>query len=83
MKRTVAKKRYTTSDRRAVSDNPEWTKRDFAKARAFDEVFPTMRKGRGPSGPAPVNQEAARNQIESANRSRSGLRQRGRTTSGK
>jgi probable addiction module antidote protein len=31
---------------RAVSDNPEWTKRDFAKAKAFDEVFPTMSKGR-------------------------------------
>ena len=32
---------------RAVSDNPEWTKEDFAKARPFDEVFPGMRKGRG------------------------------------
>jgi hypothetical protein len=49
MKRTVAKKRYTASDTRAVSDNPEWTKRDFEKAKAFDEVFPTMRKGRGPN----------------------------------
>ena len=46
MKRIVAKKRYTASDMRAVSDNPEWTKRDFAKAKAFDEVFPTMSKGR-------------------------------------
>jgi uncharacterized protein (DUF4415 family) len=34
---------------RAVSDNPEWTKGDFAKAKPFDEVFPTMRKGRGPN----------------------------------
>jgi uncharacterized protein (DUF4415 family) len=34
---------------RAVSNNPEWTKRDFEKAKAFDEVFPTMRKGRGPN----------------------------------
>lgn len=49
MKRTVAKKRYTASDMRAVSDNPEWTKDDFAKAKPFDEVFPTMRKGRGPN----------------------------------
>ncbi|MGY4224971.1 uncharacterized protein (DUF4415 family) [Bradyrhizobium sp. USDA 4503] len=49
MKRTVAKKRYTANDMRAVSDNPEWTKQDFAKAKAFDEVFPTMRKGRGPN----------------------------------
>jgi uncharacterized protein (DUF4415 family) len=49
MKRTVAKKRYTASDMRAVSDNPQWTKSDFAKAKSFDEVFPTMRKGRGPN----------------------------------
>jgi uncharacterized protein (DUF4415 family) len=49
MKRTVAKKRYTASDMRAVSGNPEWTKRDIAKAKAFDEVFPTIRKGRGPN----------------------------------
>ncbi|WP_371932964.1 BrnA antitoxin family protein [Bradyrhizobium sp. CCGUVB23] len=49
MKRIVAKKRYTASDMRAVSDNPEWTNRDFAKAKAIHEVFPTMRKGRGPN----------------------------------
>ena len=49
MKRTVARKRYTASDMRAVSDNPRWTKNDFAKAKPFDEVFPTMRKGRGPN----------------------------------
>ena len=49
MKRTAAKKRYTASDMREVSDNPEWTKSDFAKAKPFREVFPTMRKGRGPN----------------------------------
>ena len=49
MKRTVARKRYAASDMRAVSDNPEWTKSDFAKAKPFSEVFPTMRKGRGPN----------------------------------
>ncbi len=49
MKRTVAKKGYTARDIRAVSDNPEWTKADFAKAKPFDEVFPEMRKGRGPN----------------------------------
>jgi uncharacterized protein (DUF4415 family) len=27
---------------RAVSDNPEWTKGDFAKAKRFDEVFPEL-----------------------------------------
>ena len=32
MKKTVAKKAYTKADMRAVSDNPEWTKADFAKA---------------------------------------------------
>ena len=54
MKKTSAKKRvpkkgYTASDMRAVSDNPEWTKADFARARPFDEVFPGLRKGRGPN----------------------------------
>ena len=54
MKKTAAKKKaptkgYTASDMRAVSNNPEWTKDDFAKARPFDEVFPGMRKGRGPN----------------------------------
>jgi uncharacterized protein (DUF4415 family) len=49
MKRTVAKKRYTASDMRAVSENPQWTESDFAKAKPFDEVFPTIRKGRGPN----------------------------------
>jgi uncharacterized protein (DUF4415 family) len=49
MKRTVAKKRYTAGDLRAVSDNPEWTKDDFAKAKPFNEDFPAMRKGRGPN----------------------------------
>jgi uncharacterized protein (DUF4415 family) len=50
MKRIAAKKKaYTASDMRAVSDNPEWTEKDFEKAKAFDEVFPKMRKGRGPN----------------------------------
>ncbi|QPF82584.1 BrnA antitoxin family protein [Bradyrhizobium genosp. L] len=49
MKRTVVKKGYTAKDVRAVSDNPEWTKQDFSKAKPFNEVFATMRKGRGPN----------------------------------
>jgi len=50
MKRTAAKKKgYTASDMRAVSDNPEWTKADFARAKPFDEVFPNLRRGRGPN----------------------------------
>jgi uncharacterized protein (DUF4415 family) len=44
---------YTKRDLRAVSDNPELTKADFAKARPFSEVFPDLsaaiRKGRGPN----------------------------------
>jgi uncharacterized protein (DUF4415 family) len=27
---------------RAVSDNPEWTRKDFAKAKRFDDVFPDL-----------------------------------------
>jgi uncharacterized protein (DUF4415 family) len=51
MKRTVAKRKkgYTADDLRAVSDNPKWTAADFAKAKPFDEVFPSLRRGRGPN----------------------------------
>jgi uncharacterized protein (DUF4415 family) len=35
---------YTKRDLRAVSDNPELTKADFAKARPFSEVFPDLKK---------------------------------------
>ena len=35
-------RRYTAADMRAVSDNPEWTKDDFAKAKRFDEAFPDL-----------------------------------------
>lgn len=48
MKRAAAKKGYTARDMRAVRDNPEWTKDDFAKAKTFDEVFAGMRSRRGP-----------------------------------
>jgi uncharacterized protein (DUF4415 family) len=44
---------YSKSDMRTVSDNPELTKADFAKARPFAEAFPdfaaSIRKGRGPN----------------------------------
>ena len=52
---TSAKKKvgYSAKDLREVSDNPELTKADFAKARPFGEVFPdlaaSIRRGRGPS----------------------------------
>ena len=45
------KKGYSAKDLREVSDNPEWTRKDFAKARPFSEVLPVLaasiRKGRG------------------------------------
>ena len=47
------KKPYSARDLAAVSDNPEWTDEDFARARPFTEVFPqlakSIRKGRGPN----------------------------------
>jgi len=50
---TIKKKGYSTRDLREVSDNPELTKNDFAKARPFAEVFPALaasiRRGRGPN----------------------------------
>lgn len=33
---------YAAADLRAVSDNPEWTPKDFAKAKRFDEAFPDL-----------------------------------------
>ena len=33
---------YTKADVKAVSDNPEWTKEDFARAKPFSEVFPEL-----------------------------------------
>ena len=47
------KKGYSAKDLREVSDNPEWTNKDFAKARPFSEALPdlaaSIRKGRGPN----------------------------------
>src|ERR1700683_1480122 len=46
---------YSQEDWNEVSDNPEWTKEDFAKARPFAEVFPEMAaaltRRRGERGP--------------------------------
>jgi uncharacterized protein (DUF4415 family) len=33
---------YSAADMRAVSDNPEWTKKDFAKAKRFEDAFPDL-----------------------------------------
>lgn len=53
MQNAKRKSGYTKRDLRAVSDNPELTKADFAKAKPFSEVFPdlgaSIRKGRGPN----------------------------------
>jgi uncharacterized protein (DUF4415 family) len=35
-------KRYSAADMAAVSNNPRWTKADFARAKRFDEVFPDL-----------------------------------------
>jgi len=35
-------KPYTPEDMREVSDNPAWTRNDFAKARRFDEILPDL-----------------------------------------
>jgi uncharacterized protein (DUF4415 family) len=35
-------KRYNASDMKVVSDNPEWTKEEFANAKPFNEIFPDL-----------------------------------------
>jgi uncharacterized protein (DUF4415 family) len=51
----IAKKKrgYSARDLAAVSDSPEWTEEDFARARPFAEVLPrlakSIRRGRGPN----------------------------------
>lgn len=36
------KRGFTKADLEAVSDNPEWTEADFAKAKPFREMFPEL-----------------------------------------
>jgi uncharacterized protein (DUF4415 family) len=49
----IKEKGYSARDLRDVSNNPELTKEDFAKARPFAEALPelavSIRKGRGPN----------------------------------
>jgi GMP synthase PP-ATPase subunit len=60
---TSAKKRrgFSGKDLREVSDSPEFTKADFAKAKSFSEVFPdlssSIRRGCDPN-----------NEVKGANR---------------
>jgi uncharacterized protein (DUF4415 family) len=51
MPKAKTKPAYAKADMKAVSDNPEWTGRDFAKAKPFSEVFPEMAKTIPPRGP--------------------------------
>ena len=63
---TTAKKRrgFSDKDLREVSDSPELTKTDFAKAKPFAEVFPdlsaSIRRGRGPNKAATKKQVSLR-----------------------
>lgn len=41
-KASRSKRGFTKADLEAVSDNPEWTKEDFARARPFRDVFPEL-----------------------------------------
>lgn len=53
MSKASRAKDSTASDLAAVSDNPEWTRDDFRKARKFADVFPdlvaSIKRGRGPN----------------------------------
>ncbi len=53
MKTSKKRRGFTAKDLKEVSDSPELTKADFAKAKPFSEVFPglsaSIRKGRGPN----------------------------------
>jgi hypothetical protein len=63
----ASKKRrgFTAKDLKEVSDSPELTKADFAKAKPFSEVFPdlsaSIRRGRGlneaPKPPGTIERE--------------------------
>jgi uncharacterized protein (DUF4415 family) len=52
-KASKTRRGFAARDLKEVSDNPELTKADFAKAKPFSEVFPrlsaSIRKGRGPN----------------------------------
>ncbi|WP_315796045.1 BrnA antitoxin family protein [Bradyrhizobium sp. SZCCHNRI3043] len=45
------KRAYSKADMKAVSDNPEWTEKDFARARPFSEVLPEIAKTIARRGP--------------------------------
>ena len=53
MKASKKRRGFTAKDLKEVSNSPELTRADFAKAKPFSEVFPdlsaSIRKGRGPN----------------------------------
>lgn len=53
MKASKKRRGFTAKDLKEVSDSPEFTRADFAKAKPFSEAFPglsaSIRKGRGPN----------------------------------
>ena len=53
MKASRKRRGFTARDLKEVSDSPEFTRADFAKAKPFSEVFPDLaasnRRGRGPN----------------------------------
>jgi uncharacterized protein (DUF4415 family) len=58
MRKPKTSKGYTKADLKAVSQNPEWTRESFAKAKPFGEVFPELAKTIRRRGPqkAPTKQ---------------------------
>ena len=46
---------YTKADLKAVSNHPEWSRKDFARAKPFSEVFPelhaSIKRSRGAEKP--------------------------------
>ena len=44
MAKAKAKRPYSKADMRAVSDNPEWTEEDFARAKPFKDALPELAK---------------------------------------
>ncbi|WP_441241715.1 hypothetical protein [Tardiphaga sp. 768_D3_N2_1] len=44
MPKAKAKGAYTKADMKVVSDNPEWTEKELAKAKPFANVFPDLAK---------------------------------------
>jgi len=51
MAKAKAKRPYSKADMRAVSDNPEWTEEDFARAKPFKDALPELAKTIARRGP--------------------------------